>query len=271
MPVFDVFGKNITPESFRVCTLNVGNFSNGASNIPAGTDLMYNAFLDVFRKCNANIYMFSEWDVNYTSEKTSAETFGFLKPYKSTYVPASSSWQAQMIYSDYALSAEYHENYADLNTYFIDDTVKLSGKDVHLIATHFLARYQEQTEAQIEALLDYIESKNIEYYIVGGDMNLGGHGYDDRPQTEEVAFQIAREEINLLESNGGVSIQGGHWGCKDRDGFLNTAGHGGWNASHINMFDNFLISPNIRILNAFVATANNATDHDALCVDLIIK
>lgn len=269
MGVFDIDGNLLIKSIFRVCALNVGNFSNGESGAPAGTDSMYNMFIETFRKCSANIYMFSEWDKYYAGNTTSDSIFGFLKPYRSAYIlEGQGGYPGQAIYSDYKIMSEYHETFnQDAPYYFIDNAVEVDGKEIHLICTHFTWKTQEKRQSQIRQIMDYITNNNIAHYIIAGDMNLGLHGQDDREQDTETKFLVARQDVDLLESNGAISAQGGKWGLRDKDGFLNTAGHGGWDAANTNMFDNIVISPTLRFNNISVITTT-ATDHDAIVSDI---
>lgn len=271
--VYDVNGISVNhpTQAFRVCTFNVGNFSMGESGDPAGTDEMYNHFLETFRLCRPMFYMFSEWDKYWVSGTESASVFGDLKQYHSTYVKAAAGGYAgQMIYSDVPLIDEVIGSFDDSDEYYyIDNPVMIFGKEVHLICTHFTWKTQAARQAQIQKIQNYISSNNIQYYIYAGDFNLGLHRNDSQPQDEQTKFQVARQDVNLIESTGAVSVQGGFWGCKDRDGFLNTAGSSGWDAPNINMFDDIVVSPNIRIVNVDVVVSE-ASDHNALFADLIL-
>ena len=277
MSVFDYKGNPLTREKIRVCCFNVADFCLGNSDIPEGTDELYNKFMDTFRKCHADVYMFSEWDPNWNSNETSEEVFGFLAPYHSTYLRTGSSGDesrgtiGQMNYSSFEIIGEYHEAYpnADQNRYFIDNIVRINGKNVHFICTHLTLYYKTEAMSEIQQILDYINNNNITTYIIGGDMNLGLHGRDDIPQTIENRIAIALEEIELLESLGGTSIQGSRWGQKDRSFLFNTVYHEGYARENIGCFDNFVISPDIRIANMELVITE-ASDHDALCVDLVI-
>ena len=96
-------------------------------------------------------------------------------------------------------------------------------------------------------------------------MNLGSDGQG--VNTDPV---VARTAVTKLESDGAFSVQGSGWGCKDADGFFNTYGAEGWYvASDMHMADNVAVSPNIRVKNVWVITTE-ASDHNALCVDLEI-
>ena len=276
MTLYEYDGDILNPSTnrFRVCAFNVGNFSLGASGDPDGTDDMYNDFLVTFRQCIANVYMFSEWDVNFNVSETSASVFSFLKPYHTNYIKTGTGeYSGQMTYSDYAITSEYYEDFINSGTggyYFVDNVIEVNGRDVHFICTHLTWKTEAFRDAQINQILDYISSHNITYYVIGGDMNLGLHGQDGVPDTQELKFEIARRDVDLLESEGAVSIQGGAWGMKNKDGFLNTAGSSGWDATNTNMFDNIVVSPNIRIRNVIVVVSD-ASDHNALCADLEIS
>lgn len=273
MGVFDYKGNPLTRERIRVCGFNVGNFANGESGVPAGTDELYNKFIDTFRKCHSDIYMFSEWDQNWNNNETSEEVFGFLLPYKSTYTPPyqSAAYVGQKTYSAFEITGEYHEDYTgDTNgRYFIDDIIQINGKSIHLICTHLTLWTKADALAEIQQIINYISDNNITSYIIGGDMNLGLHGNDDIPQTVENRIAIALEEIELLESLGGHSIQGSGWGQKDRSFLFNTVYHEGYARENIGPFDNFVVSPDIKI-NNMELVITEASDHDALCIDLTV-
>ena len=275
MGLYKYNGEILKPATnrFRVCAFNVGNFSLGQSGDPDGTDEMYNDFLETFRQCMADVYMFSEWDVNYNSDETSASVFSYLKPHHTTYIKTGAGeYAGQMTYSDYAMSSEHHEDFVDGTggNYFVDNVIEIKGYEIHFICTHLTWKTEAWRDSQIEQILDYISTNDITYYIIGGDMNLGLHGQDGVPDTQELRFEIARRDVNLLESEGAVSLQGGTWGLRDKDGFFNTAGSLGWDAPNTNMFDNMAVSPNIRIRNVFVVVSD-ASDHNALCADLEIS
>lgn len=274
MSVFDASGKELTNGKIRVCGLNVGNFANGESGTPAGTDELYNKFVNTFRMCNADVYMFSEWDVYWNGSVTSESIFGFLKPYRSVYCKSiTGGATGQMNYSNYPITAEYYEDYTQMSSYyFIDNTISVNGKDIHFICTHFTLESKADALSQMQQLIDYISDNEITNYIIGGDMNLGLHAHDDIPQTIENRISIALEEIALLESLGGKSIQGSGWGLKQYNYLFNTVLHSGYEPATgrgIGPYDNFIISPSIRLLNVELVITE-ASDHDALCVDLII-
>lgn len=272
MGIYNINGLELENKFVRVTGFNVGNFAMGASGNPQGTNEMYENFLKTFQSCNPNIYMFSEWDVNWNNTKTSIETWGFLKRYHFKYIKTGSGiYAGQMIYSDFPLTNEFHKDFI-LNSsyYFIDTTIYINCKPVHFICTHFSTSTDQIRQAQIQEILNYISNNNIEYYVIGGDMNLGLHRDDDLPQTEEVKLQMARNDVTLLESRGGYSLQGSKWGKPTKDGFFNTAGNTEMYASWVNCFDNFVVSPNITVRNVFTVVSE-ASDHNPLTVDLIIN
>lgn len=285
-PLYYTDGNNIkvnviTP-SVRVCAFNVGNFSNGQSGTPAGTDERYNQFMDTFRQCNGDIYMFSEWDVNWNESETSESVFGFLKPYHSHYckdTSADGGYTGQMNYSSFKITGEYYEDFNVVSRYyFIDNTIPINGKDVHFICTHLTWTSRDDAISQIQQILNYITRNNITSYVIAGDMNHGGHANDSLPQTLETKISIAIEEITLFESLGGKSVQGGGWANKDYDFLIQTAGKLGVRPpvdlmqdkpGYFCPYDNMIVSPDIKIKNADVITSQ-ASDHDVLVVDLEI-
>lgn len=280
MPIYNGDGKQIKANaivpSIRVCAFNVGNFANGASGTPAGTDAMHWAFVETFRKCNADVYMFSEWDVNWNGSTTSDSVLGFLKPHHSAYCKnVSGGYTGQMIYSSFDLIDEYYEDFNVVSAYyFIDNVMRINGKDVHFICTHFTWETKAYAESQMQQILDYIEDNDIQYYVIGGDMNLGLHNNDSIDQSLETKKEIIAEEIELLESLGGKSVQGSGWGYRDLDGLFQTAGHYGYRPpdgvpGHLAPYDNIVVSSGINIKNVELIITE-ASDHDALCVDIEI-
>lgn len=272
MDIYNTSGQPIVPTIsdnpvIRVCAFNVGNFSGGSSGTPAGTDAMYDSFIEAFMQCNANVYMFSEWDIYWTGSTLSNSVLGFLKPYKTNYMKTGSSYMGQMNYSDYPFESEYHQAFADSSGYyFVDNAVKINNKEVHLICTHLTWQSSVGRKAEIQEILDYIEENNIEYYVIGGDMNLGSDG-----SGVSTSAVVARESVTLLESDGAKSVQGSGWGCRENDGFFNTHGTEGWYTpvESMHMADNVVVSSNIRVKNIFMVVTD-ASDHNALCVDLEI-
>lgn len=274
--VFDINGNSLTREKIRVCTFNVGNFALGQSGRPVGTDELYNKFVNTFRKCNADIYMFEEWDPRWNATETSENVLGFLKPYHSTYVKPDSGdgYMGLMNYSAFEFKGEHYQYFTSLDTgrYFIDNPISINGKTIHIICTHLTLTSRAEALAEIQQILDYITANNITSYIIGGDMNLGIHREDDIPHTDETARQIQLEEIALLESLGGKSAQGSGWGLKHKDYLFNTVLHGGYEQTPTGGFgpyDNIVVSPDIKISNV-ESIITDASDHDPLCVDLII-
>lgn len=270
MGVFDISGNPLIKEKVRICAFNVGNFSGGQSGTPSGTDALYNAFVDTFRKCHADIYMFPEWDINWNESETSADVFGFLKPHHSTFCKTDDSqvYMGLMTYSAYEIIDEYYEWYtSNQSRYFIDNTVRINGKDVHLICVHFSLDTKAHAMSEMQQVINYISNLNITSYIIAGDMNLG-LGSDvtgDR-------IPAVLEEISLLTSLEGKSLQGSGWGLKNKSFLFNTVEHGGYEqtpSGRFGPYDNFIVSPDIRI-DHMELIITEASDHDALCVDLII-
>ena len=274
MGVFDIDRKPLIKEKVRVCAFNVGNFADGGSGTPEGTDELYNKFVDTFMACHADIYMCPEWDIHWNNNELSADVFRFLKPYHSTFCRADYNHQTYiglMTYSAYEIMNEYYEWYTiDQYRYFIDNTIKINGKSVHFICVHFRLDTKANAMQEMQQVINYISNNNIASYIIGGDMNLGlgsdvTGGWDGRRAA-------ALDEIELLTSLGGHSVQGSGWGLKDKDFLFNTVGHTGryrTESGGLGHYDNLIVSPDIKIDNMELVITE-ASDHDALCVDLIV-
>ena len=268
-----VFNSHM-PITFRVCTLNAGNFAYGADGTAIGDDAMYNKFLDTFRQCNADVYMFCEWDKNWNENELSSDVFSFLKPYHSSYYGEENErWYCQMIYSPVPIKLEYYQHYSVTDRcYFIDDVLNIHGVDVHFISTHIFPGVEETAKQQMREVMEYASNK--EYYVVAGDMNIGTHENELQDETTEKKRRIALEEIAILESHDGQSAQGSGWGLRGQDNLFCTAGRFGYAfpdnlVKHYLPYDNIVISNNLRFKNLLVIPSY-ATDHDAVVADIEI-
>lgn len=274
--VYNLNGDSLLNNKVRVCAFNVGNFSGGGSGTPSGTDERYNQFVDTFMACHADVYMMPEWDLHWNADELSADTFGFLKPYHSTFCKADDSRQVMMglmNYSGYEITNEYYEWFThDTARYFLDNTIQVNGKNIHFICVHFTYNTKADAKSEMQQVLNYISANGITSYIIGGDMNLGLYNDADEPKTWEDRMAFALEEIELLTSLGGKSLQGSGWGLKDKYFLFNTVGHTGryrTPGGGVGHYDNFIVSPDIRIDNMELVITE-ASDHDALCIDLIV-
>lgn len=269
---YDVDGNPLTANGskMRVCAFNVGHFDYGHSKNPAGTNEMYEQFIDFFKESNADVYMFSEWSAQWNKANNVAinDVLGDFRPYH-TQTYDVDSWVGQMIYSVYPLASENIERFSD-GRYFVDNTIRFADKIIHFICTHLHNTTHSIRAEQIAQILDYIDDNNIEYYIIGGDLNLG----QDGPATRESIINITRQELTQLTSKGAKSVQGSCWGGLDVYGLIDTVTRGKddpdnyWHGI-LMPFDNIAVSPNIIVRNAYVLIAP-ASDHDALIADVEI-
>lgn len=266
----DVSSVDETVEhSFRLCAYNVGNFSNGGSPTSSGTNEMFDKFIETFKQCNADVYAFSEWDDywNYDEGVLSDNILGELMPYKTNFRLTLSEepgrYVHQMIYSSYAFSREEAAWFADGESrYYVDDVIMIGGKPVHIISTHFPWSTQSLRHSDIDKVYKYISDNKIEYYVIAGDFNLG---LDANGGTSKTILDIAREDVDFITSKGSKSVQGGFFGKKMYDGFINTFNTPG----EMKPYDNIVVSQNIRIKNVFTVESD-ASDHIPLCADLVI-
>lgn len=262
--------NNFKQNKIRVCAYNVGNFAYGNSGRAQGTNEMYVKFLNAFKKINADVYMFSEWDEywNEQNDILSNDILGKLKRYHSTYLDViPDRYTAQMNYSNIPFRNEYHEYYVDGESrYFTDNVCLINNKPVHFICTHFPWSSQSLRQDDITKLLHYIDNNNIKTYVIGGDFNLG---LDPEVTTQEELLEKTKEDISLLESYGSISVQGNMWGPLENEGLFNTVTNPP-QAMPIYPLDNLIVSSDIDILNVNVIESD-ASDHFPLVVDLQIN
>lgn len=261
--VTDITYAEKTSPRVRVCAFNVGNFHMGSSAQPDGTDEIYNGLISTFRSADADVYMFSEWDTHWDSDREilADDIFGSLKPYKTVLgVPSPSSYIGQRIFSDYPLLNDYWNYFGDAeNRIYLDSVSMIGGKPVHFICTHFPWTSKAMRISCITKVFKYIQDNNIEYYVLGGDFNTGIDGSD-------FSIPLAREDIDLIESYGCTSAQGSMWGLAEYDHFMNTFRNTSESVP-IKPYDNIVVSKNIHIRNVFVVETTGS-DHHAICADL---
>lgn len=264
------FGNDCSGK-FRVCSYNVGNFSLGSSGEASGNDSIYRGLIKSFSNCDANVYMFSEWDEywNYSESKKSENVFSKFKPYHSKWFKQQTGYIAQMNYFDFPIVAEEHFYFNDGHSrHLVDNVILMKGIPVHFICTHMNAYDLQSRYDNYDKIFTYIQSNNIEHYVIAGDFNhgIGGTG---------TILETARDEIDYVEAKGAISIQGGFYGSIAHDGFINTYKSGN-DVDDIRPYDNIFISSNIRIKNVFKVTAQGTTadplgsDHYPLCAELEI-
>ena len=250
----------------RVCAYNVGNFSNGESGTAQGNDEIYRGLINAFQKCDADIYLFSEWDAwwNYSEEIESETLFAKFKPNHSEWTwSKTEKYIAQMIYSDYPFRMERHNFFNDGHTrHYVDDIVIIKGKPVHFISTHLNANDLQSRYDDYDKLKTYLDENGYEYYVIAGDFN---HGYGG----SGTIIETARDEIDYVEENLIMdSVQGGFYGALANDGFMNTYSSGN-DTNDVRPYDNIFVSKNIRIRNAFVVETAGS-DHYPICADIEI-
>ena len=258
------------PRSVKVCAYNVGNFSYGQSGTAQGTSDMGDKFVKVFKEINADIYMFSEWDEYFNKENNvlSNDVFGNLKPYHTVSIDTTDGrYVCQMNYSDYIFSSETVQYYADGESRSFSDNVVIFGnKPVHFICTHLPFSSKALRHEDIVKLFNYIETNNIEYYVIGGDFNLGLDS--TYTQTQSDIITVAREDIDLIESYGCTSIQGGFWGLRGYDNFFSSCK--GNDLIKIKPCDNIVVSKNIFVKNVGIVESD-ASDHYPIYAEIVIS
>lgn len=255
------------PKTYKICAFNVGNFSYGQSGNGAGTEEMYQQFLDTFCKCNSDIYLFSEWDKywNFENEELSSDKLKNLSPYWSewedgtpgryVYQKISSAFKIRKTISKYLSDGE--------SRHFVDCIINLDGIPVHFICTHLPWSTKSLRDADIDKIITYIKSNNIQYFVIGGDFNQGlSTNGADAPTTAEEMAEMVKSDIRKWTVEGYNSAQGGFYGI------LNTSENPS-ETFPLKPYDNIVTSPNIFIRNV-KAIDTEASDHKPLVVEIQI-
>lgn len=254
-------------KTYKICAFNVGNFSYGQAGNGQGTDEMFNQFLDTFHKCNADIYMFSEWDKywNFEEETLSSDKLKNLSPYWSGWEDGTPGrYVYQKVSSAYKLRKVTSKYFADGESrHFVDCVINLSGKPVHFICTHLPWSTKQLRDSDIDKIIEYIKTNNIEYFVVGGDFNQGlsTDGADAPTNAEEMA-EMVKSDIRKWTVEGYNSAQGGFYGV------LNTS-ENTTETFPMKPYDNIVTSPNIFIRDVRTVDTE-ASDHKPLVVEIQI-
>lgn len=261
-------------DRIKVCAYNVGNFALGKAGNGKGTNELYGKFLETFKTVNADIYLFSEWDKYWNMDNNilSEDIFGRLKKYHSLFLDEHEGrYVAQMNYSNIPFVYEKYDYYADGESrHYTDNVCIINNKPVHFISTHFPWSTQELRHSDINKVFQYIQNNNIEYYVLGGDFNMGLDSNNPEVEHDQAnMIREAKQDIELLESYGSVSAQGHIWGLLENDGLINTT-NAATEEIPLKPYDNVVVSPNIDILNVYTIESE-ASDHLPLVVDLQVN
>ena len=231
---YDATKKICYNQKFKVVTYNVGNFSYGASQYPAGTKDIYDAIDEVITETNADVYMFTEWDQNFISGQTlSKDKFNYsgysysafdgynrlnsmvsqMNLFKGT---SSNEVIKYFCESDNCNSASDkdvfnitydNETYTSKGRGFIDNTITIGGKEVHFITTHLSWALQTLRQNEMNKIISYIEENNIKYFVIAGDFNLG-LGEDVNVSSTKTRNDFALEDVKIFLDKGYISVQG---------------------------------------------------------------
>ena len=204
-------------DEIDICAYNVGHFSNGSST-PAGTDTMLNKFVSTFQEMGKSVYLFSEWDEEYSSSKHSENVFGALRKYWSTQeTKEKNEYIFQKVASPYRIlyeQANYFNADSSSNRYFLDCVVGSKfGDNVHLISTHLSFNEHSLRLQQIQEILDYLTNNGIDNAIIGGDFNNGlSNNGADTPTSWSEALTMINEDISKWTNADYISAQGSFFG-----------------------------------------------------------
>lgn len=257
----------------KVCSWNVGNFSYGTAGDGAGTDAMYDQFIDTFKKCGANVYLFDEWDHywNFSQEILSKDKLGFLKPYWSMYDDATQGrYVNQVIASDFPIVYQNRKYYVDGESrHFVDVIHNICGKPVHFVSTHLPWSSVVRRDNDIQILQDYLSNVGAEYAVICGDFNSGISTADNPPTTAEEMYALLLHDKEQWTDAGYISSQGTFWGKTNINYYINTGKTPPSEIYPVRAYDNIVVTPNIAITNVYTVDTE-ASDHYPLLADIVL-
>ena len=211
--------------------------------------------------------MFSEWDKywNFEEEILSSDKLKNLSPYWSGWEDGTPGrYVYQKVSSAYKLRKVTSKYFADGESrHFVDCVINLSGKPVHFICTHLPWSTKQLRDSDIDKIIEYIKTNNIEYFVVGGDFNQGlsTDGADAPTNAEEMA-EMVKSDIRKWTVEGYNSAQGGFYGV------LNTS-ENTTETFPMKPYDNIVTSPNIFIRDVRTVDTE-ASDRKPLVVEIQI-
>ena len=162
--------------TFTFATLNAGCFDHGESTTPT-TDPsngqgFVDSWLDLLKKIDADVIMFSEWNIKMTtgdgffSKRKLLNNFPCVQEY--TALGGYSNKAVASMFDATALQAVSFTNQYSSGRIFCFNKIKVNGKYIVLVVTH-LDLVEEYRALQIAELIEYF--KDEQHVIISGDFN----------------------------------------------------------------------------------------------------
>lgn len=166
-----VFQNDLT---LKVCTYNVGGWYIGSgTNVPSDEDSAYYALQNgMISNIDADILCLEEYWNNFSQAgRTASSLLSQYYPYIRT-AGGSTQYMGRAICSKYPI-VSYTSNYFSVDTsrYYDVAEINVDGLTVYVFVTHLSVSNQEWKITQATEILNYINTNNIERFIVCGDFN----------------------------------------------------------------------------------------------------
>ena len=246
----------------RVATYNVGDYTG--ADILHGSNESREAFKNLFAKVGADLWALQE-DVEFFNKETLESAFdaiysSVLPNYERNYT---GNYNGKAFLSRFELCDVHPIKYAGSMKYrhpwYLTGNINLDGHKITLICLHFDWSDKAVRAEEIRQMLEY--AKEQKYCIIMGDFNPEDYVDDGKKVSTKLFY---KEELARFTEIGFEAANAGRFGTFD------TIVHPGSVISPC-PFDNILVTPNIKILNAERAYEPWMNDHAAVFADIEIK
>ena len=247
----------------RFATYNVGDYSG--IGMKAGSEESREAYRALFKKIGADLMALQE-DVRFFNPETEESAYDafysdILPNYQRNYT---GNYNGKAFLSKFELSDVHPIKYTGEMKYrhpwYLTGKVVIEGREITLICLHFDWSDQVVRAEEIRQMLEY--AKEQKYCVIMGDFNPEDYVDDGKKVSNRLFF---KEELARFEEIGFEPANAGRFGTFD------TIIHESSNAVSPCPFDNILVSPGIKIVEANRVTEPWMNDHAPVYADIIIE
>lgn len=271
-------------EKIRVATFNIGDFTTASGS--AGNEIKYGSgtektleeYLAVFKKAGADLWGLQE----------DSEFFFYpekILPYDALYKQIhpyyervfTRSYNGKAFLSNHEIYDVAPIDYPEVKTsyapegilcnhkWFLSGKIEVGGKEISLVCVHFDWKCKERRAVQIEEVIRFAKSQ--EYCIILGDFNpenlIEGERQYDADTIDPDSKNMYLSDWKRFSDAGLENINGGKFGP-----FPTIMRKG--NPGSPYPWDNIVVTPNIKVLNAEAIYEAWMDDHAILVADLEI-
>lgn len=269
----------------RVATFNIGDFSTASDSaknpieLGSGTPKTREEYLEVFQSVGAQLWALQE-DSEFFSYPDRRSPYdglyqSILPNYKRVFTKV---YNGKAFLSSYELKDVAPVNYSPTSTsyapngvkyshpWFLTGSITVEGKEISIISLHLDWSCKERRAVQIRDLIQYVKTRK--YCIVMGDFNPENRIHSEIQSDSD---SVAPGQINMyavewakFSAQGLIHANGGAFGT-----FGTIMDKGAPTCPY--PWDNIMVTPNIKMLDAQVVYRPWMDDHAIVVADLAIE